>query len=163
MRSFWKGHGAYDIRVTADRLVTRNDLRSLTREITIRTENRYDIVRLTDIVRQAVKDSGITEGFCLVNPMHITASVFINDDENGLHNDFMAWLERLAPYAPDAYRHNLTGEDNADAHLKRTIMGRETMVAITDGDLQLGPWEELFYAEFDGQRPKRILIKIVGF
>lgn len=144
-------------------VVEESRIRSFTRHLTIRTEKRYDIVRITDEVRQAVRDSGVREGICLVNPMHITASVFVNDDESGLHADFLAWLEGIAPYAPERYRHNLTGEDNADAHLKRTIMGREAVLAITNGDLELGTWEEIFYGEFDGQRPKRVLVKIVGF
>lgn len=126
------------------------------------TPNRYQLVRFTDTVSELVRESGVREGICLLNPMHITSSVFINDNESGLHADFLNWLEKLAPYNPSGYRHNLTGEDNADAHLKRTIMGRETTVAITDGKLDLGTWEEIFYGEFDGQRPKRVLVKIMG-
>ena len=121
-----------------------------------------EFINITDSVEEAVKKSGIKEGLCLVNAMHITASVFINDDERGLHNDFSEWLEKLAPYGKDRYRHNLTGEDNADAHLKRTIMGREVVAAITSGKLDFGPWEQIFYGEFDGQRKKRVLIKIIG-
>lgn len=109
-----------------------------------------------------VRKSGVKEGLCLVNAMHITSSVFINDQESGLHKDFLGWLEKLAPYDPPFYQHNLTGEDNADAHLKRTIMGRESVMAITKGKLDLGTWEQLFYGEFDGQRKKRVLVKIIG-
>lgn len=124
---------------------------------------RRTFVRITDQVRTAVGKSGVREGLCLVNAMHITASVFVNDNEPGLHADFEAWLEKLAPEKPHAqWRHNETGEDNADAHLKRTIMGREVTIAITNGDLDLGPWEEVFYGEFDGRRKKRVLIKIIG-
>ncbi|MFZ5786104.1 MAG: secondary thiamine-phosphate synthase enzyme YjbQ [Acidobacteriota bacterium] len=125
---------------------------------------RMDFVNITDRVREAVRESGVREGLCLVNAMHITASVFINDDEPGLHEDYRRWLEQLAPFDPSAqrYRHNRTGEDNADAHHKRQIMGREVVVAITGGDLDFGPWEQIFYGEFDGRRPKRVLIKIIG-
>jgi secondary thiamine-phosphate synthase enzyme len=120
-------------------------------------------VNITPDVEQAVRDSKVREGLCLVNAMHITASVFINDDEPGLHADYARWLEQLAPHAPtDQYRHNLTGEDNGDAHLKRQVMGREVVVAITDGKLDFGPWEQIFYGEFDGRRKKRVLIKIIG-
>lgn len=126
------------------------------------TENRYEIVNITSEVENAVRKSGIEEGICLVNAMHITASVFINDNESGLHEDFLKWVEKLAPYGVDKYKHNLTGEDNGDAHLKRTIMGREVVVAVTKGELDFGPWEQVFYGEFDGQRKKRILIKIIG-
>jgi secondary thiamine-phosphate synthase enzyme len=125
--------------------------------------NRRGFVRITDEVRAAVRASGVREGLCLVNAMHITASVFVNDDEPGLWGDFERWLEALAPHDPtDRYRHNDTGEDNADAHLKRTIMGREAVLAITNGDLDLGPWEQIFYGEFDGRRKKRVLIKVIG-
>jgi len=114
-------------------------------------------------VRECIRDSGVTEGLVLVNAMHITASVFINDDESGLHRDYDKWLEKLAPHAPiDQYRHNDTGEDNADAHMKRQLMGREVVVAITGGDLDFGPWEQIFYGEFDGRRRKRVLVKIIG-
>lgn len=123
--------------------------------LTFHTKNRYEFVRITGIVQEIVQKSGVKEGICFISPMHITSSVFVNDDESGLHEDFMEWLEKLAPYNPSGYRHNLTGEDNADAHLKRTVMGRETVLAVTDGKLDLGPWEEIFYAEFDGQRRKK--------
>ena len=122
-----------------------------------------DFEKITAQVRQAVQESGVREGLALVCAMHITASVFINDDESGLHEDYKKWLEALAPHEPTgAYQHNRTGEDNADAHLKRQIMGREVVVAITAGQLDLGPWEQIFYGEFDGRRPKRVLIKIIG-
>ncbi len=119
---------------------------------------------ITPQVSDAIRESGVKEGLCLVNSMHITSSVFINDDERGLHHDFGVWLEQLAPFnaSPDVYHHNRTGEDNADAHLKRTIMGREVVVAITNGRLDFGPWEQIFYGEFDGKRDKRVLIKIIG-
>ena len=126
------------------------------------TKKRYDFVNITAQVEETVEKSGVKEGLCLVNPMHITASVFINDDEEGLHHDFSRWLEQLAPFGKDKYQHNLTGEDNADAHLKRTVMGREVVVAITKGKLDFGPWEQIFYGEFDGQRKKRVLVKIIG-
>ncbi len=126
------------------------------------TSDRYEIVNITSQVEAALKKSGIKEGLCLVNAMHITASVFINDNETGLHEDFLKWVEKLAPYGIDKYKHNLTGEDNGDAHLKRTIMGREVVVAVTKGELDFGPWEKIFYGEFDGQRKKRVLIKIIG-
>jgi secondary thiamine-phosphate synthase enzyme len=127
------------------------------------TKNRIDFINITDDVQQAIDESGIKEGLCLINAMHITASVFINDNEYGLHNDFRKWLEKLAPHEPvNSYRHNDTGEDNADSHLKRQVMGRETVVAITNGKLDFGPWEQIFYGEFDGQRRKRVLIKIIG-
>ena len=126
------------------------------------TRNRQEFVNITSKVEDAVRKSGVKEGLCLINAMHITASVFINDDEGGLHQDFGVWVERLAPYGKDKYRHNLTGEDNADAHLKRTIMGREAVVAITNGKLDFGPWEQIFYGEFDGQRRKRVLVKVIG-
>jgi secondary thiamine-phosphate synthase enzyme len=120
-------------------------------------------VNITPEVERVVRASGVREGLVLVNAMHITASVFINDDERGLHGDFAAWLERLAPHAPTSqYRHNDTGEDNADAHLKRQVMGREVVVAITGGKLDFGPWEQIFYGEFDGQRRKRVLVKVIG-
>lgn len=126
------------------------------------TEKRQELINITHKVEEVAKKSGVKEGLCLVNAMHITASVFINDDESGLHKDFMDWLEKLAPYGRDKYRHNLTGEDNADSHLKRTIMGREVVVAITNGKLDFGPWEQIFYGEFDGQRRKRVLVKVIG-
>ena len=131
--------------------------------LTFNTPDRVAFIRITDDVRKAVGDSGVREGLVLVNAMHITASVFINDDESGLHHDYTQWLERLAPHEPlRDYRHNDTGEDNADAHMKRQIMGREVVVAITDGELDFGPWEEIFYGEFDGRRPKRVLVKVIG-
>lgn len=130
--------------------------------IEINHPERYGIINITRQVQEAVKKSGIREGLCLVNSMHITSSVFINDNEPGLHKDFLEWLEVLAPFNPKKYRHNLTGEDNADAHLKRTIMGREVVIAITNGELDFGPWEAIFYGEFDGQRKKRVLVKIIG-
>ena len=137
-------------------------MKSYTDYLWFNTKSKMEFINITDSVEEAVKKSGIKEGLCLVNAMHITASVFINDDERGLHNDFSEWLEKLAPYGKDRYRHNLTGEDNADAHLKRTIMGREVVAAITSGKLDFGPWEQIFYGEFDGQRKKRVLIKIIG-
>lgn len=138
-------------------------MKSYREEIIVHTDKTIEFVRITDRVRAAVRKSGVKEGLCLVNPMHITASVFVNDNERGLWHDFEVWTEKLAPHEPIAqYRHNLTGEDNADAHLKRTLMGRETVLAITDGDLDLGTWEEVFYGEFDGRRDKRILVKIIG-
>lgn len=130
--------------------------------LTFHTGKRYEFVRITEAIQEIVQKSGVREGICFVSPMHITSSVFVNDDEGGLHQDFLEWLEKLAPYNPEGYRHNLTGEDNADAHLKRTIMGRETILAITDGKLDLGPWEEIFYGEFDGQRRKRVIVKVIG-
>jgi len=124
---------------------------------------RRGFVNITPQVEQAVRESGIQEGLVLVNPMHITASVFINDDETGLHHDYEVWLERIAPHAPTSqYEHNHTGEDNADAHIKRQIMGREVVVALTAGKLDFGTWEQIFYGEFDGKRHKRVLIKIIG-
>ena len=133
-----------------------------TQELIFNTQNRQEFINITGQVEEALRKSGIKEGLCLVNPMHITASVFINDDESGLHKDFSAWLEKLAPFGKDKYQHNLTGEDNADAHLKRTIMGREVVVAVTAGKFHFGPWEQIFYGEFDGQRKKRVLVKIIG-
>ncbi|MDX9857695.1 MAG: secondary thiamine-phosphate synthase enzyme YjbQ [candidate division Zixibacteria bacterium] len=125
--------------------------------------DRRGFVNISRDVQQAVDDSGVRNGLVLVNAMHITASVFINDDEAGLHDDYDRWLEKLAPHAPvNQYRHNATGEDNADAHMKRQIMGREVVVAITDGKLDFGPWEQIFYGEFDGRRRKRVLVKIIG-
>jgi secondary thiamine-phosphate synthase enzyme len=121
-----------------------------------------EFINITPQVEEALLKSGIREGLCLVNAMHITSSVFINDDEGGLHQDLSAWLERLAPYGKDKYKHNLSGEDNGDAHLKRTVMGREVVAAVTGGKLDFGPWEQIFYGEFDGQRKKRVLIKIIG-
>jgi len=138
------------------------------RELWLEIPSRRGFRNLTAEVERAVAESGVREGLCLVNAMHITASVFVNDDESGLHEDYERWLERLAPFdagsdpARGGWRHNRTGEDNADAHLKRQIMGREVVVAITGGALDLGPWEQIFYGEFDGRRKKRVLIKIVG-
>jgi secondary thiamine-phosphate synthase enzyme len=124
---------------------------------------RRAFINITSRVQEAIRDSGVLEGLCLVNAMHITASVFINDDESGLHDDYERWLEELAPHEPlSRYKHNLTGEDNGDAHLKRQIMGREVVVAITNGKLDFGPWEQIFYGEFDGRRRKRLLVKIIG-
>jgi len=138
-------------------------MKSHREELWFSVPSRRAFIRITDQVRSAVRKSGVKEGLCLVNAMHITASVFVNDNEPGLHADFEGWLEKLAPEKPHGqWRHNETGEDNADAHLKRTIMGREVTLAITNGDLDLGPWEEVFYGEFDGRRKKRALIKIIG-
>lgn len=137
-------------------------MKVFTRYLTFNTKNKIEFINITDKVQQYVVESGVKEGICLVNAMHITASVFINDEEPGLKEDFKVWLEKLAPTSPRLYKHNLTGEDNAHAHLKRTIMGREVVVAITNGKLDLGPWEQIFYGDFDGQRPKRVLIKIIG-
>jgi len=138
-------------------------MKSYTKYITVNTPTRRAFINITPVVEKAVEESGVKEGLCLVNAMHITASVFINDDERGLHQDFERWLEGLAPHEPiSRYMHNRTGEDNGDAHLKRTIMGREVVVAITNGKLDFGPWEQIFYGEFDGRRPKRYLIKIIG-
>jgi secondary thiamine-phosphate synthase enzyme len=133
-------------------------------ELTFNIPARMDFVNITPEVVEAVRASGVQEGLCLVNAMHITASVFINDDEPGLHADYKNWLEALAPFDPsqERYQHNRTGEDNADAHHKRQIMGREVVVAITGGKLDFGPWEQIFYGEFDGRRAKRVLIKIIG-
>ncbi len=139
-------------------------MKSLTRYLTFNVPQRMDFVNITGDVEDAVHASGVQEGLCLVNAMHITASVFINDDEPGLHEDYKRWLEQLAPFdpSPARYRHNRTGEDNGDAHHKRQIMGREVVVAITGGRLDFGPWEQIFYGEFDGRRPKRVLVKIIG-
>ncbi|MBM4106493.1 MAG: YjbQ family protein [Phycisphaerae bacterium] len=138
-------------------------MKHLTEHLTFTIPARRAFVNITREVEDAVRRSGVEEGLCLVNAMHISASVFINDDERGLHHDYEVWLERLAPHAPTSqYRHNDTGEDNADAHLKRQIMGREVVVAITKGRLDFGPWEQIFYGEFDGRRPKRVLVKVIG-
>ena len=137
-------------------------MKTYTQYLIFNTKEKYDFINITSEIEEALKKSGIKEGLCLVNAMHITASVFINDDESGLHQDFLAWLEKLAPFGKDKYKHNLTGEDNGDAHLKRTVMGREVVVAITAGKLDFGPWEQIFYGEFDGQRKKRVLVKIIG-
>ena len=138
-------------------------MKSYREELSFHTDTRRAYINITPQVEQAVARSGISEGLCLVNAMHITASVYINDDEQGLLRDYDDWLEGLAPHEPTTrYRHNRTGEDNADAHLKRQVMGREVVVAITNGRLDFGPWEQIFYGEFDGRRGKRILVKIVG-
>jgi secondary thiamine-phosphate synthase enzyme len=139
-------------------------MKSFARELTFNVPARMDFVNITRTVEQAVAESGVAEGLCLVNAMHITASVFINDDEPGLHEDYKRWLEKLAPFdpSPEAYHHNRSGEDNGDAHHKRQVMGREVVVAITRGKLHFGPWEQIFYGEFDGKRPKRVLVKIIG-
>jgi secondary thiamine-phosphate synthase enzyme len=138
-------------------------MKSYREEIWLETPHRRDYVNITGRVEEALGKSGIREGLCLVSAMHITASVFINDDEQGLLGDFEQWLEQLAPHAPTSqYRHNATGEDNGDAHLKRQVMGREVTVAVTGGKLDFGPWEQIFYGEFDGRRRKRVLVKIIG-
>jgi len=138
-------------------------MKSYRKELWFETATRLSFKNITTQVEQCLAESGVREGLLLVNAMHITASVFINDDERGLHHDYGAWLERLAPHAPiDQYRHNDTGEDNADAHMKRQVMGREVVVAITAGRLDFGPWEQIFYGEFDGRRRKRVLVKIIG-
>jgi len=139
-------------------------MKSYTEYLTFTVPKRMDFVNITPQVEAVVKKSGVREGLVLVNAMHITASVFINDDEPGLHEDYKKWLEGLAPFdpSPTRYQHNRTGEDNADAHLKRQVMGREVVVAITGGKLDFGPWEQIFYGEFDGRRPKRVLVKVIG-
>jgi len=136
---------------------------SYTEHLWFDTKHRIELINITPRVEECLKKSGVKEGLCLVNAMHITASVFINDDEPGLHRDFSVWLEKFAPHEPvSKYNHNTTGEDNADAHLKRTMMGREVVVAVTKGELDFGPWEQIFYGEFDGRRRKRVLVKIIG-
>jgi secondary thiamine-phosphate synthase enzyme len=138
-------------------------VKSRTEHLVMNVPARRGFVNITPEVERVVRESGVAEGMVLVNAMHITASVFINDDEGGLHHDYEEWLEKLAPHAPvDQYRHNDTGEDNADAHLKRQVMGREVVVAVTRGKLDFGPWEQIFYGEFDGRRKKRVLIKVMG-
>ena len=138
-------------------------MKSLTDYLTFKTKTRRAFVNITPDIEKLVRKSEVKEGLCLVNAMHITASVFINDNESGLHYDYEKWLEELAPHEPiDHYHHNDTGEDNADAHLKRQVMGRDVVVAITDGQLDFGPWETIFYGEFDGKRNKRVLVKIIG-
>lgn len=138
-------------------------MRSFRKELTFNIPSRRGLVNITAQVKDALRESKIREGLCLVNPLHITASVFVNDDEPGLHRDYEEWLERLAPHEPTSqYEHNRTGEDNADAHIKRQLMGREVVLAVTQGELDLGTWEQVFYGEFDGRRRKRILIKIIG-
>ena len=136
-------------------------MKTYTDYLWMNTKNQKEIVNITDQVEEAVRKSGVKEGLVLVNAMHITSSVFINDEESGLKQDFLKWLEELAPEKPD-YKHHQTGETNADAHLKRTIMGREVVVAITKGKLDFGPWEQIFYGEFDGQRKKRVIVKVIG-
>jgi secondary thiamine-phosphate synthase enzyme len=134
-----------------------------TEYISLKTNSRREFVNITQQVRKTVEESGVKEGLCLVNSMHISSSIFINDNETGLHKDFDKWLEQLAPHSPvSQYRHNDTGEDNADAHLKRQIMGRDVVIAITNGKLDFGPWEQVFYGEFDGQRNKKVLVKVIG-
>jgi secondary thiamine-phosphate synthase enzyme len=138
-------------------------MKSYRKELWFHTPTRRAFINITPQVNEALRESGIREGLCLVNAMHITASVFINDDESGLHQDYEKWLEELAPHEPvSQYRHNRTGEDNADAHMKRQVMGRGVVVAVTDGRLDFGPWEQIFYGEFDGRRRKRVLVKIIG-
>jgi secondary thiamine-phosphate synthase enzyme len=137
-------------------------MKSSTEYLSFKVPARMDFVNITPEVQRVVHESGVQEGLCLVNAMHITASVFINDDEPGLHEDYKDWLEALAPHEPSRYRHNRTGEDNGDAHHKRQIMGREVVVAVTEGQLDFGPWEQIFYGEFDGRRSKRILVKVIG-
>ncbi len=139
-------------------------MKSHTEYLTFTVKQRMDFVNITARLEEALAKSGVAEGILLCNAMHITASVFINDDEPGLHEDYKAWLEKLAPFdaSPNTYHHNRTGEDNGDAHHKRQIMGREVVVAVTEGQLDLGPWEQIFYGEFDGRRPKRVLVKIIG-
>ncbi|MDA0659531.1 MAG: secondary thiamine-phosphate synthase enzyme YjbQ [Planctomycetota bacterium] len=139
-------------------------MKSATEYLTFKLPTKMGFLNITPQVATVVERSGVKEGLVLCNTMHITASVFINDDERGLHHDFGQWLEELAPFnpSPDVYHHNRTGEDNADAHLKRQIMGREVVVAITQGKLDFGPWEQIFYGEFDGHRPKRVLVKVIG-
>jgi secondary thiamine-phosphate synthase enzyme len=138
-------------------------MRTITKYLTFHTEKRFKLINITPEIVKIVQESNVSEGICLVNSMHITSSIFINDDESGLHHDFEIWLQKLAPHLPTKqYLHNDTGEDNADAHLKRQIMGRETLVAITGGKLDFGPWEQIFYGEFDGCRDKKVLVKVIG-
>jgi secondary thiamine-phosphate synthase enzyme len=141
----------------------KDNMKNFRKELWFNVPKRRGFVNITHKVAECINESGIKEGLVLCNAMHITASVFINDNEGGLHQDYERWLEELAPHEPiSAYLHNNTGEDNGDAHLKRQIMGREVIVAITDGELDFGPWEQIFYGEFDGRRPKRVLVKIIG-
>ena len=138
-------------------------MKNYRKELWFTVPTRRAFINITSQVQSCVKESNIKEGLALVNAMHITASVFINDDESGLHHDYEVWLEKLAPHGPvSSYRHNLTGEDNADAHIKRQVMGREVVVAVTNAQLDFGPWEQIFYGEFDGRRKKRVLVKIIG-
>ncbi len=144
-------------------LMARGHMKSYRKELWLNVPERRAFINITQKVEDCLRESGIREGMVLVNSMHITASVFINDDERGLHQDYDDWLEQLAPHSPiSRYRHNLTGEDNGDAHLKRQIMGREVVVAVSDGRLDFGPWEQIFYGEFNGRRRKRVLVKIIG-
>jgi len=136
-------------------------VKAYTKYLTFNTKNRRELIRITDTVKEAVKQSGVKEGLCLVSAMHLTAAVIIQDDEEGLHEDIWEWLERLAPFKSD-YKHHRTGEDNGDAHLKNLLVHLQVVLPITNGELDLGPWQEIFYAEFDGQRPKRVVIKIIG-
>jgi len=135
--------------------------RAYTEYLWFNTKNRRELIKITEKVQEAVKKSGIKEGLCLVSAMHLTASVFVQDDEEGLHQDIWQWLEKLAPFKPD-YKHHLTGEDNGDAHLKNLLTHLQVVLPVTEGKLDLGPWQEVFYAEYDGQRPKRVIIKIIG-
>lgn len=137
-------------------------MKSFTKHLIFSTKEKIEFINITEEIAGLVEESAIKEGLCLINAMHITSSIFINDEEPGLKNDFKKWLENLAPYDLKRYQHNLTGEDNAHAHLKRTVMGREVVVAVTKGKLDFGPWEQIFYGEFDGQRRKRVLVKILG-
>ncbi|HNR43557.1 MAG TPA: secondary thiamine-phosphate synthase enzyme YjbQ [Methanofastidiosum sp.] len=137
-------------------------MKSYRKELWFNTKSKVEFINITSLVEEAIAESQIREGLCLVNAMHITASVFINDAETGLHQDFKDWLEKNIPHNPELYRHNRTGETNGDAHIKRQFMGREVVIAITNGKLDFGPWEEVYYGEFDGQRKKRVLIKIIG-
>ena len=138
-------------------------MKSFRKELWFNTPTRRGFVNITSQVEECLQESGIREGLCLVNAMHITASVFINDDESGLHHDYEKWLEKLAPHEPvSGYQHNDTGEDNADAHMKRQVLGREVVIAVTNGQLDFGTWEQVFYGEFDGKRKKRVLVKIIG-
>ena len=136
-------------------------MKAYTQYLTFNTQKRRDLIRITDTVKEAVRKSGVKEGLCLVSAMHLTAAVIVQDDEEGLHEDIWEWLERLAPFKPD-YKHHRTGEDNGDAHLKNLLVHLQVVLPITNGELDLGPWQEIFYAEFDGQRPKRVIIKIIG-
>jgi secondary thiamine-phosphate synthase enzyme len=150
-------------KIVGDKKSLKSKMKSLTEELWFEIPTRRAFINITPQVEELVQKSSVAEGLCLVNAMHITASVFINDDESGLHADYERWLEELAPHEPvDHYRHNDTGEDNADAHLKRQVMGREVVVAITKGRLHFGPWEQIFYGEFDGRRRTRLLVKIIG-
>ena len=136
-------------------------MKAYTEYLTFNTKKRRELIRITDTVKEAVRKSGVKEGLCLVSAMHLTAAVIIQDDEEGLHEDIWEWLERIAPFKPD-YKHHRTGEDNGDAHLKNLLVHLQVVLPITNGELDLGPWQEIFYAEFDGQRPKRVIIKIIG-